>query len=163
MQEKKLIELIFQILSQHDEPVHSEQLAKNLHEHPFYIRKLIEDINLDQQYIDHIKKGYYLREHTNFNQYKEFRKVRTSILLNDYEDYEVFNDAFLKPLDNLIRIVGVYYLYQPISSSKTEFLINLTDYRPILQAPMAFIKNPISDDDLKHLKETIHEIKSRQF
>lgn len=135
--------------------INDEELAdvfhitiKDLHAH-------IREINLDQEYISKNTIGYYVNKTVD----KQWEKLRTTIVFADYEMSEKSTQKKLESLKKDIVITGIYYLYQPISSSKTEFMINTTNFHPSMQVPIVYVSPALNRHDIRLIRKAIGEIK----
>lgn len=139
----------------HTPLITDEELASmyQLSVHDIHIH--IREINLDQTYIEDDPHGYYL----NKSLHNQWKKLRTTIVYGDYEIKQLAPEHHLNVLKKDIVIVGSYYLYEPISSSKTELMINTTAYHPPMEAPIVYVSPRLDRHDIRTIRTFIQNIK----
>lgn len=146
-------EMIYTI--DHNPLITDQELANLFHMSTKELHAHIREINLDQEYISGNTNGYYMNKAIN----QQWKKLRTSIVVSDYTMCEMNLQKKVECLRKDIVITGVYYLYQPISSSKTEFMINTTHYHPSMEVPIVYVSPSLHRDDLRRIRRAIREIK----
>lgn len=146
-------EMIYTI--DHDPLITDQELANLFHMSTKELHAHIREINLDQEYISGDTNGYYVNKTID----QQWRKLRTSIVVSDYAMCEKNLQKKVECLRKDIVITGVYYLYQPISSSKTEFMINTTQYHPSMEVPIVYVSPNFNRHDLRMIRKAIHDIK----
>lgn len=135
--------------------INDEELAAVFHMSIMELHRHIREINLDQEYIAKSAIGYYINKAID----QQWKKLRTTIVFADYEMSEKSTQKKLESLKKDIVITGIYYLYQPISSSKTEFMINTTNFHPTMQVPIVYVSPKLNRHDIRTIRKAINDIR----
>lgn len=135
--------------------IQDEELARIFQMSKKDVHAHIREINLDQEYISENTLGYYVNTSID----KQWKKLRTTIVFADYEMSMHCVEKKLECLSKDIVISGSYYLYQPISSSKTEFMINTTSFHPSMQVPIVYVSPALNRHDIRKIRNAIRDIK----
>lgn len=144
-------------------PIHKEGLMTFFHIHSHELHSFIKEINQEQIIIIDTPTGYVVSEQFDNTKNRPWRRIKTAVLYADYENSERYTYEKLKQFEDDIIITGVYHLYQPISSTRTEFIINASGYRPTMLVPYIMVSPSLNKSDLQSIKETINEIKKQTF
>lgn len=162
MSEKNLFDEMIEYTKQ-NAPVNKEELMNFFHIPPHELHANIKEINLEQIIIIETPEGYVLNEVFQDNKKKSWRRIKTAVLYADYEHSERYTYEKLKRFENDIIITSVYHLYQPISSTRTEFIINASSFHSTMLVPYVMVSPAFDKSDLHAIQETIDEIKKQTF